>query len=508
MSRRANPMWVGAFVLGAAALAVAAIAVFGSGRLFRETHAFVLYFQGSVNGLNIGAPVKFKGVEVGSVKRIMVRFEQTAGEVSIPVFIELDAEKLARAGVHVEFSPDAIHTAVDQGLRGRLEAQSLVTGLLFVNLDYFPETPARFVGVSGGLPEIPTLPTTIEEATQVVKQIVERLGQLDLEAMVKSATETLDALARSRGLEAGEERGGEPRRDPRRPARAVAEPRPDHRPARREPAHDRRGDAAPRAAALQDPRRRAADRRAGLAPHAAARDGAPGRLRRGALGARARRLARAEPRRHRAGPRRRRGKTVTAAPPRLLLAGLSALLSVGCSLLAPAPDPSRFYVLSALGAGAAAESDLALGVGPVRLPGYLAVSEIQVRASATELRRSSVDRWAEPLEEGIARVLAQNLSAELGTRDVVLFPWYAGESPRYQVQLSVRRFELDPDGSGVLEARYEVSELAGKRSPVIRDVELRQAPASGGVAASVAALSETLAELARRVAADVRALGG
>jgi paraquat-inducible protein B len=195
MSRRANPTWVGAFVLGALALAVVAVAVFGSGRLFRETHPFVLYFTGSVNGLDPGAPVKFKGVEVGSVQRIMVRFERTAGEVSIPVFIELDAEKLARAGAQVEFTPEAMQTAIEQGLRGRLESQSLVTGLLFVNLDYYPETPVRRVGAADGWPpEIPTLPTTIEQATQVVKDIVERLGQIDLEALVSSATGTLEAL--------------------------------------------------------------------------------------------------------------------------------------------------------------------------------------------------------------------------------------------------------------------------------------------------------------------------
>jgi paraquat-inducible protein B len=194
MTRRANPALVGAFVLGALVLTVAAVAVFGSGRLFRESHPFVLYFQGSVNGLDPGAPVKFKGVEVGSVKRIKVRFEQTAGEVSIPVFIDLDADKLARAGVRAEFTPESIKAAVADGLRARLESQSLVTGLLFVNLDYFPETAARYVGSPEGIPEIPTLPTTIEEATQVAKQIVERLGQLDLEALVSSATKTLDAV--------------------------------------------------------------------------------------------------------------------------------------------------------------------------------------------------------------------------------------------------------------------------------------------------------------------------
>ena len=104
--------------------------------------------SGSVNGLNPGAPVKFKGVEVGSVQRIQVLFEQTASDVSIPVYIELDADKLARAGVHGEFTPESIHRAIDQGLRGRLEPQSLVTGLLFVNLDYFPDTEAHFIGAA------------------------------------------------------------------------------------------------------------------------------------------------------------------------------------------------------------------------------------------------------------------------------------------------------------------------------------------------------------------------
>lgn len=193
-------------------------------------------------------------------------------------------------------------------------------------------------------------------------------------------------------------------------------------------------------------------------------------------------------------------------PATLRMLPVAALLAAGCTLLAPAADPSRFFVLTALSTASADGSSLALGVGPVRVATYLAVSEIQVRTSATELSRSAVDRWAEPLEEGITRVLAQNLSAELGTRDVVLFPWYAEQSPSHQVQLSVRRFELEPDGSGVLEARYEVTALGSRGGHVIRDVELRHASTGSDVAASIAALSESLAELARRIAADLRAI--
>jgi paraquat-inducible protein B len=194
MSRRANPALVGAFVLGALALAVAGVTLFGSGRLFRETTPFVCYFEGGVHGLNPGAPVKFKGVEIGSVKRILLRFEQTPGDVTIPVFLEVDSEKFERAGLEVNFAPEAIKTAIEQGLRARLESESLVTGLLFVNLDFFPGSVARLIHPDGGVQEIPTLPTTIEQATLAVKQILDRLENIDLKKLVDSATATLDSV--------------------------------------------------------------------------------------------------------------------------------------------------------------------------------------------------------------------------------------------------------------------------------------------------------------------------
>jgi uncharacterized protein len=181
-----------------------------------------------------------------------------------------------------------------------------------------------------------------------------------------------------------------------------------------------------------------------------------------------------------------------------------ALALAGCSFLQPTVDPSRFFVLNAVAPPAGSGSQLALGVGPLNLPSYLAVTELQVRASATELVRSPVDRWAEPLQDGILRVLAQDLSAVLGTRDVVLFPWYAEQQHDVQVAVSIRRFEIDPEGAALLEARYEVTRLPGGGPGALRDFAVRKAPAGSGTAASVAALSEALAALAADVAQQVR----
>ena len=72
MGKRANPAVIGAFVVGAVVLVVVAAIVFGSGRFFRTTYSYILYFPSNVNGLKVGAPVKFKGIEIGSVQNILL----------------------------------------------------------------------------------------------------------------------------------------------------------------------------------------------------------------------------------------------------------------------------------------------------------------------------------------------------------------------------------------------------------------------------------------------------
>ena len=192
MSRKANPTFIGAFVLGAVALVVAGVVIFGSGKFFTETKKFVMFFNGSVKGLNIGAPVAFKGVKVGSVKEIRLFLDDRDLTLKIPVYVELepkritqiqgggDPQKLLKAkGVST-----LIEFLVQEGLRAKLGMQSLVTGQLYVDLDFYPDKPLRLVGAEPGLPEIPTIASSLEELSKTVEKIpLEDLAQKLLAAI-------------------------------------------------------------------------------------------------------------------------------------------------------------------------------------------------------------------------------------------------------------------------------------------------------------------------------------
>jgi len=204
MNKKMSPAVIGAFVLGAIALTVIAILVFGSGRLFRQTREFVLYFDNSVNGLRIGAPVKVKGVEVGSVKDIRLQLERSE-EPKIPVIIELDLEKFVSRGATIAAQTavdrEALQKAiVDRGLRGQLEMESLVTGLLFVSLDFFPDTPINLVQKEKGdykYPEIPTVPTTLEQAKGALTRVMSKLEDIDFKELGANLESTLKGVNRT-----------------------------------------------------------------------------------------------------------------------------------------------------------------------------------------------------------------------------------------------------------------------------------------------------------------------
>jgi len=205
MGKRINPATVGAFVLGGVGLILAAVVIFGSGNLFRRTHEFVIYFSGDINGLRVGAPVKFKGVEIGQVKRIKLRLEQQVNrdngqlraDVRIPVIIELDEQKIvSHGGTSIDLDdPHTVPNLIREGMRAQLGSDSFVTGLLYVALDIQPNTPIQMIAPPGSpLQEIPAIPTTLEQAQAVAIRIFERLDKVDFGAALQQVSSTLDAV--------------------------------------------------------------------------------------------------------------------------------------------------------------------------------------------------------------------------------------------------------------------------------------------------------------------------
>lgn len=181
MSKPANKTLIGAFIIGAVALLVVAVLIFGSGKFLKKTFHAVLFFEGSIKGLNEGAPVIFKGVKVGSVSNIRLVYDAANDSLRIPVIIELEPEKIERTDT-VERQPGKnMKLLIERGLRAQLQMQSMVTGQLIITLDLLPDKPARYVGFMKEYPEIPTIPTPFEELRKTIhdlpiKEIVKKLN--------------------------------------------------------------------------------------------------------------------------------------------------------------------------------------------------------------------------------------------------------------------------------------------------------------------------------------------
>jgi len=202
LNQRVSPALIGAFVLGAVLLAMTAVVLLGSGRFFRRTSAFVLYFPGSVNGLRIGAPVKFRGVEIGSVEDVRLQLQPDQSVYRIPVIIGIDPEKITSLGGSETIlnSAAAYQSAIDGGLRGQLQTESFVTGVLFVALDYFPRSPATFVQQPRSRKfryrEIPTEPSSTEKARMAVTEVLTKLAASDIVGLVDSARQAISDVHR------------------------------------------------------------------------------------------------------------------------------------------------------------------------------------------------------------------------------------------------------------------------------------------------------------------------
>src|SRR5271168_3782075 len=210
MSKKANPTIIGLFFAIGLVLALGGLLIFSSRSLFHPQFKTILYFNASLKGLNPGAPVKFRGVNVGSVVDVLIRHNQAIDDFSMPVVIAID-KKLAQVKSDEQLrigEKDHLNQIIGQGLRGRLDSESLVTGVLYVALDIVPDAPPpKFHQINPEYQEIPTVSSDLQQLMASVahlnlQSLSEKLGgilahvdvilgQLDMPAINAGVTNLL-----------------------------------------------------------------------------------------------------------------------------------------------------------------------------------------------------------------------------------------------------------------------------------------------------------------------------
>ncbi len=181
------------------------------------TQSYVLNFDDSLRGLSIGAPVEFRGLRIGTVTDIRFKGDASSGPVQMPVIIAIEPERVPLADREesadfAELSKEEkqhrvrmlIDRSVKDGMRARLQMGNLLTGQLFVNLDFVEDAPVREVIYGEPHPEIPTVPSLFRDMSLSVTRILSNLEQLPLQeigANLQRVTASADDLLRNRALQ-------------------------------------------------------------------------------------------------------------------------------------------------------------------------------------------------------------------------------------------------------------------------------------------------------------------
>jgi paraquat-inducible protein B len=186
LKRRASPTRIGVFMLGALAVLVSAVVMVSGSGLFASRERAQAYFEGSVYGLQIGAPVVLRGVRLGSVVGIGIVHEARPGQpgqLTVPVEIQIDRARILSAATGADLGASGssaaptVHELVQQGLTAQLSMQSLLTGLLYVDLDFGRVPPGAAAAASAprvghaAMAVIPTVPTPLQELHRQLQQV-------------------------------------------------------------------------------------------------------------------------------------------------------------------------------------------------------------------------------------------------------------------------------------------------------------------------------------------------
>ncbi len=202
MSKPVNPYTIGAFLVGSLALLVAAILIFGGGQFLKKKSEYVVYFEGALNGLNVGAPVKLQGVQIGTVKEISLELDQKAISITKPVVIEIDPQLIMDSTGHsmgaaatLKQRQQNAKRLIDAGIKAQLQMQSLLTGLLYVEFNFYRDAPLGLTGLHyKDLPELPSVPTTADQVKNTADELLTKFRQLPIEDIVRDLAATLKEI--------------------------------------------------------------------------------------------------------------------------------------------------------------------------------------------------------------------------------------------------------------------------------------------------------------------------
>jgi paraquat-inducible protein B len=207
MAKQANRKIIGAFVLVAVGIMAASVVIFGSGDWFKDSLQYVLHFQESVKGLNVGSPVLYRGFPVGEVKRVIIQADTKDLKDDVLVFVEIYPETVvfATGDIKIEQWKERMSDLIERGLRAQMVPQSLITGKLIIELNMHADAPAiqeridqNYLDILSDYEEIPTIPSTLSKLEAA-------LGNLDLKELSKKLISVLtnaDRILSNRNIDA------------------------------------------------------------------------------------------------------------------------------------------------------------------------------------------------------------------------------------------------------------------------------------------------------------------
>jgi paraquat-inducible protein B len=199
MKTKVSPAIVGAFVIGAFALGIIALLTFGGVSFFAKPQRFVVYFEESIQGLDLGSPVKLSGVRVGRVVDLNIRYDEKTNRSAVAVVCELTKNKLAdEKGIEIDVTRRAeLQKLVDRGLRAQLGFLGLATGLLFVELDFMDpaQYPAETRPAEAKFVLVPAVRSALAEFQLRATDLMAKVSKIDFEGI---STELKKLMAETR----------------------------------------------------------------------------------------------------------------------------------------------------------------------------------------------------------------------------------------------------------------------------------------------------------------------